>query len=470
MRIKKNFLLLLFLFLVLSNSQESRVYGFFELLDVAKRSSLTYREYLYYKRNAEITLYLEGLQYRWDDSGSLSGAWSGYVRHGFELKESSGSLSVGYSGSRKLPFNGELSTKVDYTTDGEGGDKASASLSLSFPLLGETGFYYDVERKRYRLERELTLLNIRKRENEFYMDLLSKYIAAVQAKAELSIAENSLEVSRRLYEAAQLKYEAGLVAEVEVSRAKVNFLNAKKRLSEAERKYREMLEDLRDYVGLEETPRIRDDLDFHQLPQLTEKDLERVMKNSVDIISLEMKRLSIVAEHRQKRASRLPTVSLGFTAGCTSDYPFEEVEESYGVSLNFSYDFYDPHKYLPLSLEKERYALDLMELKSEEKDVRRGFEQRFRQLKERREELEMLRESLSEAKSNLEKTLEQYNQGLVAYIDVLNAQRDYDSLSLSYSSERWGYFNDYMQFLSDGGVDIMSFIKSVLYYRRGEEK
>lgn len=157
-----------------------------------------------------------------------------------------GNISVTGSIYGREQFVSELGTTRDYFSNLE--------IALNQPLFIFNSQAADLERAEINLEKSQR--NYTQSELDVIYNVTVGFYGLYNAKQNVSIAEEKVNQNEESYQTASNKFRAGLIAEVEALQLEVDLASSRNTLLDAERRYREELNDFKILIGLKLNARI----------------------------------------------------------------------------------------------------------------------------------------------------------------------------------------------------------------------
>lgn len=162
---------------------------------------------------------------------------------------------------------------------------SNVGLRLRQPLFTFNTQKANLERAEINLQRSER--NYTRSERELIYDVTSSFFTLFQAKKSLEIANEKVNLTERSYETAMIKYNAGLIAEVEALQLEVDLSAAKNELLNAKRRFDETKDNFKLLIGmpLEELIDVSAELEYS--PIVVEQDVavSYALKNRPELLN-----------------------------------------------------------------------------------------------------------------------------------------------------------------------------------------
>jgi outer membrane protein TolC len=215
-------------------------------------------------------------------------------------------------------------------------------VSVSQPLLrfNELKFQWQLAKLRYKQNSRLYA----ERSEDLSIQITQTYFDAVNAEAELKLAEFNLSVNDTLLRMAKGRYNLGKIGEDDLLQTELRLMNAQNSLDQAKLNYYQSMNQLRIILGLPKNAEFILDPETH-LP-FFEPDIEKAVSNAIksrsDFVQINIEQKQIEANLRRAKLNQLPNAELNATYGLSqtasnieSSYknPAEQQRVSLGLNL-----------------------------------------------------------------------------------------------------------------------------------------
>jgi outer membrane protein TolC len=292
--------------------------------------------------------------------------------------------------------------------------------------------------------------NLRAAELDYEGTLEDVRAATKQAYDSALLAERYLELVREIqaeleahYEAARDRYEAGLTSDLEVMRAEVQLNNVKPELLQAQTASEVSVDALKLTVGIPQETEIEllDDLEYVPYEADLDSLIEYALENRHDIRAGE-KRLDMLGKASAiQRAGDKPTLFANWSYNYGKPYGFsDDWDGSWTATVGLSFPLFDGFKAQAKGRESGAQVRQLrraLELQKEAAILE--ITTAWKSLEKARESLLAQEDNVDLARRTFEMFEEQYTQGFVSSLDVLDAEVMYSQARLGYISALQDY-------------------------------
>jgi outer membrane protein TolC len=188
-------------------------------------------------------------------------------------------------------------------------------VSINQPLLrfNELKFQWQLAKLRYKQNSRV----FAERNEDLAIQITQTYFDAVNAEAELKLAEFNLSVNDTLLRMAKGRYNLGKIGEDDLLQTELRLMNAQNSLDQAQLNYFSSMNQLRIILGLPKQAPIILDPETH-LP-FFEPDIEKAVNNAVksrsDFVQLNIEQKQIEGNLRRAKLNQLPNAELSATYG-----------------------------------------------------------------------------------------------------------------------------------------------------------
>lgn len=290
-------------------------------------------------------------------------------------------------------------------------------------------------------------------ERQTTADVRVAYLAALQQRALVDVAERQLEARRRDLRLARERYAIADADRSEILGARSDTLDARMRLLEARRRARSRARELRTAMGVEESrlSAARPLAPIEELPELDSVDVESLVRRAVrghpEIAALEAEARAASADLWAARATYLPTVSLGYSLGRSerlgregSFFVLDPSNESQSFSLQVSWNLFDGFQ---REQQRTRASTTLRRTRAQRTkrrmEVTATVRNRVEELRRRRERLTLIRRKLEVARERVEVMRERFRLGDVSYLELQRVIEQLDAAERERIDERYAY-------------------------------
>ncbi|MDK2970250.1 MAG: outer membrane protein [Candidatus Sumerlaeota bacterium] len=381
------------------------------------------------------------------------------------------SYAAGIEAGQNLPTGGRLTGSIDEGRSRvrvEDGDQnsvgstwdAEADVRLAQPLLRGSGLLTGdgtdigtADLRRQRLREMQEDLNFRIQRRDTIQAVIQQYFSILTARRQLLVSRDAIRERYRFLDETRIKYDIGRVAESEILRAEIQFLEEIERAINRQESLDNAHDQLLLTLGLPlDTPisliDITDDLMAQgrvEIPPVNtaiEYALGQRREFMISDLNIEVNRIA----HRVARNNLLPT--LDFESG----YSWAGADDHFREANRFGNDTFDAGLSLRIPLqniqEREAYKRATLSLENSETDreflerrLVREVMQSHRAVLTNEARLTVLRKRVEQARRNLELINESFNVGFstitevrIAQDDLFNAESAYSTAILSYQT------------------------------------
>ncbi|MFQ6092958.1 MAG: TolC family protein [bacterium] len=348
-----------------------------------------------------------------------------------------GRLSI----TQPLPTDGNISlTSTLYRRDlfsnlsgvRQDRDEYSSTLTLSFQQPLFTANSMKLSLRRAELNYELANRRYQRAKWELVYNVTSAFYNLVKAARQVEIDQERAKQSRNSYEMAKLKYNSGLIPEVEALQLEVDLALNEATLSSSQANLEQAEDLLKQALGLDlqESIKVVTRVEYRPLKVDMAKAIEEGFKNRLEIREYTIQRE--LSELDVKDTERLSEFKGAISAFYNLDGKGDEFEQAIdtdgfnknrGVTLSFSVPLWDWGKNRA-EVEAAQANLKIAELNLEEerKIVERQIRDAVRRLEEAANRVEILKASVEVAQKSYDITRQRFEAGAVTSERLMDAQ------------------------------------------------
>lgn len=380
-------------------------------------------------------------------------------------QSTTGSASV----SQRLPFGGSISINgssnffddSDSSAESRPSISSAAGVNLNMPLLRGAG--YEVEREALTQAERTMVYEIRNFElfrEDFSIDIANRYYSLVRQRREIrnqSANLDDLAFDRRQAEAL---FNVGRTKELDVLRARREYLNSQNSLLESKESFQLALDRFKIVLGLSIETRIdiADEApDFIPMNLDVESAIEVALHNRLDYINRVEQVEDSARALRISRNNLLPDLDLNLDYNTSSladasfaRQEFEDRSYSVGLALDIPLDRVRERNSYKSQLISHRRALRSLDEFRE--NLVLEIRSAFRELKRRESSLDIQRELIFDQEKNLKIARIRFEQGTIGNRDVVEAQESLTDARNSLIQEQVNYEIARLQLLRDLGI------------------
>ena len=361
------------------------------------------------------------------------------------VDDDSNSFSLGFRRTQKNMYGGELSSTLDTTrTEYNNIDTIySPTLSIGytqslFKKFGKTYNTLTLYTAKEKLDL-VKLVNITQRA-EIILKAVSYYYDVSLNNEKIKIQKKSLLRSEGNYKAASAKQESGIVSKIDVHRAKLAFLEQKKRLKDSIKRYKDSLENLYFYINQNVNEKVKiEPINFFEYNIDKFKNSEVLSRNLIwNEMLLDEKILNREIYNSEKNFLPDINLNLNYSLSSSSDNfnnSFDFNEDDWGIGLSSNYNFNTTEQ----SINNQRIIIRKAKLLRDKDALKRFIFKDINTLKNNYqnilENMEIYKLKQIEAKESLDIAKIRYERGLSSNLDVLDAESSYSSSLVEYITE-----------------------------------
>lgn len=373
-------------------------------------------------------------------------------------------LNGGIEATQNLPSGGRITANTDNsrtdTFSSGGGDltvndtdyAANAEARLVQPLLRGAGFDIGTaDLRRSRLSELNTLIGYRIAERDLVLSIIRSYFNILSIKQTLQVSADAIRERRRFLEETRVRYEVGQVAESEILRAEIQFLQELEGAVSRRQQLENAREQLLIVLGLPlDTPISLVDI----TPTLLERGrvdvpapdacVAEALANRPEFLQDNISLAQSEISHRVARNELLP--NLDFDAG----YGRNDEAGRFRESLGYNDSEWDAGLTLRVPLintqrreAARRAALDLESNRTDrlirERNIRRDVIEAQRSVIAAEANLTILRKTVEQARKNLQLINGSFEVGFSSVTEVRLAQDDLFQAETRYSNALLNY-------------------------------
>jgi len=355
--------------------------------------------------------------------------------------------SGGVEAGQNLPTGGQIRVSAETARERglagsgpQGGSVAyenTAQLRLSQPLLRGAGFDVGTaDLRSARLSQIGQDIQYRLQIRDATLETIQQYFSLLQAAQDLRVSRDALAEKLRFLEETRVKFEKGRVAESEILRAELLYLQEQESEVSRRRTFDARLDQLVLTLGLDPGTAVsvedvtealarRGRFEIPDLDEAIRLGLSNRLELLQNELSVEQSRISLTIA----RNALLP--DLGLTTGfVTSDE-----DRSIGGSTDLEDNTWDAGVELRIPLQniarRERfkrsklsYEKALTNLRDRERRITQEIKSAYRSVQSAERSLDILEVTVEQARRTLELVNGQFEVGFVTIVDVRNAQDD----------------------------------------------
>lgn len=331
----------------------------------------------------------------------------------------------------RLPLIANPNVEGNVETKGKGGDVQRTfrdyglSLSQEFEIAGQRGFRIDVAEK----ELQRIGFEVRDKERIIVSDVKNAFARNLASKRRVELRKETVGLKEELLEFTRIKFKAGDVSGLEVNVAELEVGKARTEFLAADREYKESILNLQDIMGAKPDVNFRiegeiltDILGVPDKENLKKSALANRPDLKASLIEAEKARSAIYLARREA----IPNITVSVS------YQRDELRNTGGLSVSIP---------LPL-IDKKQVERKIAKIRSEQSTIRypnlqriieKEVEEGYVNLTSSHKEVSLYkREMINKALENLDLLNLAFREGKVSFYDVRLAQKDALDIQFSY--------------------------------------
>jgi outer membrane protein TolC len=252
------------------------------------------------------------------------------------------------------------------------------------------------------------------------------YISAVSAEARILAVQAEVNTAQALYNQAVDMKKAGVIADIDLLRAQVEYQSRQQSLLSAQNDFEKQKLTLARAIGipLAQQFRLTNKMEYEQLPPLTvEGEIQRALENRSDYLSAQA--LLRSAELQRKAASdqRLPGVEFDGDYGLLGRAPYKEAHGTFTASVGVQMPIFDGGR---IRSEIDQADATVRQRQAELGDLRAQIEQQVRtamlDVTNAAQQVEVARSSAARAAETVHQSRDRFAAGVTNNLEVVQAQ------------------------------------------------
>jgi len=308
--------------------------------------------------------------------------------------------------------------------------------------------------RRAELNYERTSLSLTRNELDVIYSVTNSFFSLYRATRSLEISTETLEQQQLQYDTARLKFEAGLIPEVEALRLEVDLATARSNMLEAQAALERQRDDFKTLIGLneEDDVGVRTNIDFTHVEIELDNALREGLRNRTELreneIEIELNKLTVREVDADTEVSANLSAYYDFTGRSDPLLPYgsgtrdlfdsswDDLERrpgNRGVTLTFNIPVWD-WGVNKAQVESARANLRRAELQQNEerKAIVNSIRDAVRQVKAAENRLLVLEKSQDVAQRTYDISVERFKNGEITSIDLAQDSRSLSSTRMSH--------------------------------------
>lgn len=261
------------------------------------------------------------------------------------------------------------------------------------------------------------------------------YLQVIAAAARVTSAHAQLETANALQEQTSQQRSAGLVAQIDVNRSRVQVLTQRQRLASLENDFAKQKINLARMVGLPPSDKydIADDIPFAAAPPIAmEEALKQAFSQRSDLKAADAQVRAAGRLRAAARAERLPSLALNADYGVIGTNP-AHAHGTFAVTGSLKFPIWQSGH---IEGDIEQAEASLMQREAELQDLRGQAETDVRKayldLEAANSQVEVSTENLQVTQENLKLTRQRYDAGVSDNVEVVQSQESVAGAELDY--------------------------------------
>jgi outer membrane protein TolC len=261
------------------------------------------------------------------------------------------------------------------------------------------------------------------------------YLQVIAAAARVISVRAQLETANALYQQTSQQRSAGLVAQIDVNRSRIQMLTQQQRLASLQNDLGKQKINLARMTGLPPNDRydVVDDFPFRAAPAIAMEDaLKQAFSQRSDLKAAEAQVRAAERSRSAARAERLPSLSLSADYGAIGTNPSES-HGTFSVVGSLKFPIWQSGR---IEGDIEQASAALSQRQAELEDLRGQVEADVRKvyldLEAARTQVEVATENLQVTKENLSLTRQRYEAGVIDNVEVVQALESVAGAELDY--------------------------------------
>jgi outer membrane protein TolC len=261
------------------------------------------------------------------------------------------------------------------------------------------------------------------------------YVQVIAAAARVRSAHAQLDTAKALYQQTVQQRAAGLVAQIDVNRSRVQMLTQQQRLVSVENDLAKQKINLARISGLPATDRyeLADDVPFAAPPALgAEEALKQALAERSDLKAAEAQVRAAERAFAAARAERLPSLSVSADYGVIGTNP-AQAHGTFSVAGNLKFPIWQGGR---IEGDIEQGGAVLAQRRAELEDLRGQVEADVRKasldVEAAQSQVEVARENIQVTQENLKLTRQRFEAGVTDNLTVVQSQESVAGAELDY--------------------------------------
>ena len=292
--------------------------------------------------------------------------------------------------------------------------------------------------KQRKMNREIAGLTVAETENSLQEQIAQVFIQILYADESVKINENTLQVSRAIYERGVELFNEGSISKADLAQLEAQVSNDQYQLVTAQsslRDYKLQLKQLLELDGTEEMnlvlPELADEHVLQPLPSQTDV-YQQALASRPEIQSSKLNIESSKLDISVAKAGYYPTISLSASTGSTTNSASENAwgkQMKYGwnnmIGINLSIPIFD-NRQNKSAVQKARlqYSSSQLDLINKQKELYKNIESLWLDATNARQQYDAAESKLKSSRTSFDMVSEQFNLGMKNTVELLTEKNN----------------------------------------------
>ncbi|MGI6092945.1 MAG: TolC family protein [Veillonellaceae bacterium] len=267
-------------------------------------------------------------------------------------------------------------------------------------------------------------LDLEKTKQQVILDTTTDYYNVLEAKNMVEVNEQTVNNLTAHLNIVQAKYDAGVVAKVDLLRSEVELANAKQNLIKAQNQYELAVTELLNTINIDADTELNLDGELaYQADQRTLADaIDQAKQNRPEIAKAKISIESAEQGIKAAKSGKLPSISMSASTGW-NDSLLPDSSNDWSVGLSASWNVFDAGV-TKAQTNQAKASLDKVKLQAEQTQdvVEQEVRESYLGMKEAEKRLETTEVTVNKANEDLYIAQERYKAGVGTNLDLIDAQ------------------------------------------------
>ncbi|NEW61158.1 TolC family protein [Sulfurovum sp. bin170] len=341
-------------------------------------------------------------------------------------------VTVGLQGSQANTYGGKIysslsTTQSKSTISNRREYSLKSSIGYTQSIFGKFGSQYNTLSLYKVKEREkLSKIEIDEAKKDIVFWAISKYYSVILRREQIAIYNLATKRAEHNYNSAKAKQEAGIVSKIDVHRAKLSYLSAKRNEQDALKNYKNALSEATFFIDSDE----KRDIFSEEIKKVSYRfsiDWDKIIDHSAKWKIIRINEDILNREIYNANRDMLPDIKVDVKYHSYSQddrfrdsLEFDNKSWSLSLSSDYSFDSNDEEIAIErLKIAKNRIFQDKKRVR---RVIKKEIEELFNEFENIKETLNIERLKEREARESLNVAQIRYERGLSSNIDVLDAE------------------------------------------------